>query len=130
MSTGENNAYWKGSLNELSFNAFEGKGTESPSPSKVSPSFFLFSSSFLSVSLGSQESSVFLCHFLVLLLFHPTLNPILPRGLQKSRKLPAFNSKSESNFSDVGKTLTKKRSGLKTIIVNDLLFVRSNQDLM
>jgi hypothetical protein len=43
---------------------------------------------------------------------------------------PASNSKSESNFLDAGNTLTKKRSGLKPTIVNDLLFVRSNQDLV
>ena len=36
---------WKGTLNELSFNAFEGKSTESPSPSKVSPPFSVSSSS-------------------------------------------------------------------------------------
>ena len=42
---GLNKAYWKGSLNELSFNASEGKSTESPSPSKVSPSFRVSSSS-------------------------------------------------------------------------------------
>jgi hypothetical protein len=44
--------------------------------------------------------------------------------------IPASGSKSESNFSDAGNTLTKKRSGLKPAIVNDLLFVRSNQDLV
>ena len=44
--------------------------------------------------------------------------------------IPASNSKTESNFSDAGNTITKKRSGLKPTIVNDLLFVRSNQDLM
>ena len=42
----------------------------------------------------------------------------------------ASNSKSESNFSDAGNTLTKKRSGLKPTTMNDLLFVRSNQDLV
>ena len=41
----------------------------------------------------------------------------------------AFNSKSESNFSDAGNMLTKKRSGLKPTTVNDLLFVRCNQEL-
>jgi hypothetical protein len=44
--------------------------------------------------------------------------------------IPASNSKSESNFSDVGNTLTKKRSELKPATMNDLLFVRSNQDLV
>jgi hypothetical protein len=39
-------------------------------------------------------------------------------------------SKSESNFSDAGNTLNKKRYGLKPMIVNDFLFVRSNQDLV
>jgi hypothetical protein len=38
------------------------------------------------------------------------------------------NSKSESNFSDAENTLTKNRSGSKPTILNDLLFVRSNQD--
>jgi hypothetical protein len=44
--------------------------------------------------------------------------------------IPASKSKSGSNFSDAGNTLTKKRSGLKLATVNDLLFVRSNQDLV
>ena len=44
--------------------------------------------------------------------------------------IPASSSKSESNFSDVGNTLTKKHSGLKLVTVNDLLFVQSNQDLV
>ena len=44
--------------------------------------------------------------------------------------IPASNSKSESNFSDVGNTLTKKRSRLKPATMNDLLFVWSNQDLV
>jgi hypothetical protein len=42
----------------------------------------------------------------------------------------ASNSKSESNFLDAGNALTKKRSELKPMIVNDFLFVRSNQDLV
>ena len=44
--------------------------------------------------------------------------------------IPTFNSKSESNFSDAGNTLTKTRSGLKPTTMNNLLFVRSNQDLV
>ena len=44
--------------------------------------------------------------------------------------IPTSNSESESNFSDAGNTLVKKRSGLKPKTVNDLLFVRSNQDLV
>ena len=36
--------------------------------------------------------------------------------------------KAESNFSDAGNMLTKKRFGLKLATINDLLFVRSNQD--
>jgi hypothetical protein len=44
--------------------------------------------------------------------------------------IPASSSKTESNFSDAGNTITNKHSGLKPTIVNDLLFVRSNQDLM
>jgi hypothetical protein len=39
-------------------------------------------------------------------------------------------SKSESNFSDAGNMLTKKRSGLKPVTMNDLISVRSNQDLV
>jgi hypothetical protein len=42
----------------------------------------------------------------------------------------ASSSKSRSKFSDAGNTLTKKRSGLKLVTMNNLLFVRSNQDLM
>jgi hypothetical protein len=34
--------------------------------------------------------------------------------------IPASNSKSESNFSDGGNTLTKKRSALKPMTLNDL----------
>ena len=37
--------------------------------------------------------------------------------------IPASGSKSESNFSDVGNTLTKKHSGLKPPTVNNLFFV-------
>ena len=44
--------------------------------------------------------------------------------------IPAPISKSESNFSDARNTLTKKRPRLKPATVNDLLFVRSNQDLV
>ena len=56
--------------------------------------------------------------------------PIMSRVARLVLCIPASNSKSESNFSDAGNTLTKKRSGLKPTIVNDLLFVRSNQDLV
>jgi hypothetical protein len=44
--------------------------------------------------------------------------------------IPASSSKWESNLSDAGNTLSKKRSGLKLATVNGLLFVRSNQDLV
>jgi hypothetical protein len=44
--------------------------------------------------------------------------------------IPASSSKSESNFSDAGNMLTKKRSGLKPSTMNDFLFVRSNEDLV
>jgi hypothetical protein len=44
--------------------------------------------------------------------------------------ITASNSKSESNFSDAGNTLTKKGSGLKPMTVNDFLFVQSNQNLV
>jgi hypothetical protein len=44
--------------------------------------------------------------------------------------IPASNSKSESNFSDAANTLTNKHSGLKSVTMNDFLFVRSNQDLV
>jgi hypothetical protein len=37
--------------------------------------------------------------------------------------IPASNSNSESSFLDVGNTLTNKRSGLKPMTMNDLLFV-------
>ena len=67
--------------------------------------------------------------FLCFCFSHPTLNPILPRGFQNSRKLLASHSKLESNFSDAGNTLTKKSSRLKPTIVNDHLFVWSNQNL-
>jgi hypothetical protein len=39
-------------------------------------------------------------------------------------------SKSESKFLDAWNTLTNKRSGLKSATMNDLLFIRSNQDLV
>jgi hypothetical protein len=44
--------------------------------------------------------------------------------------IPASSFKLESNFSDAGNTLTKKCSRLKSATLNDLLFVRSNQDLV
>jgi hypothetical protein len=44
--------------------------------------------------------------------------------------IPTSSSKSESNFSDAGNTLTKKRSRLEPTTVNDLWFVRFNQDLV
>jgi hypothetical protein len=44
--------------------------------------------------------------------------------------ISASNSKLESNFSDAGNTQNKKRSRLKLTTMNDLLFVRSNQDLV
>ena len=55
---------------------------------------------------------------------------IIVHGWASVLCIPASNSKSESNFSDAGNTLTKKRSGLKPTTMNDLLFVRSNQDLV
>jgi hypothetical protein len=55
---------------------------------------------------------------------------IIVHGWASVLCIPAFNSKSESNFSDSWNTLTKKRSGLKPTTMNDLLFVRSNQDLV
>ena len=59
--------------------------------------------------------------------------PTLPNVLRVARLvlcIPASNSKSGSNFSNARNTLTKKRYGLKPVIVNNLLFVRSNQDLV
>ena len=56
--------------------------------------------------------------------------PIMSRVARSVLCIPTSNSKSESNFSDARNMLTKKRSGLKPAIVNDLLFVRSNQDLV
>jgi hypothetical protein len=45
--------------------------------------------------------------------------------------IPASSFKSESNFSNARNTLTKKRCGLKPrTIVNNLLFIRSNQNLV
>ena len=48
--------------------------------------------------------------------------PIMSHVARSVLCIPASSSKSESNFSDAGNTLTKKRSGLKPTIVNDLLF--------
>ena len=42
----------------------------------------------------------------------------------------ASSSKLESNFLNAGNTVIKKRSGLKPMTMNDLVFVRSNQDLV
>ena len=42
----------------------------------------------------------------------------------------ASSSKMDSNFSDVGNMLTKKRSELKPTTITDLLFVRSNKDMV
>ena len=52
--------------------------------------------------------------------------PIMLRVARSVMCIPASNSKSESNFSDA----TKKHSGLKPTTMNDLLFVRSNQNLV
>ena len=52
------------------------------------------------------------------------------RGWASVLCIPASSSKSESNFSAAGNTLIKNHSGLKPVIVNNLLFVRSNQDLV
>ena len=43
---------------------------------------------------------------------------------------PCIQLQIRVNFSDAGNTLTKKRSRLKPTTVHDLLFVRSNQDLV
>jgi hypothetical protein len=56
--------------------------------------------------------------------------PIMSHVARLVLCIHASSSKSESNFSDVGITLTKKRSTLKPTTMNDLLFVRSNQDLV
>ena len=56
--------------------------------------------------------------------------PIMSRVARSVLCIPASSSKSESNFSDAGNMITKNRSRLKPSIVNDLLFVRSNQDLV
>jgi hypothetical protein len=53
--------------------------------------------------------------------------PIMSRVAHSVLCILASNSKSES---DVGNALTKKRSELKLAIVNDLLFVQSNQNLV
>jgi hypothetical protein len=55
---------------------------------------------------------------------------IIVHGWASVLCIPVSSSKLESNFSDARNTLTKKRSGLKSSTVNDLLFVRSNQDLV
>ena len=59
----------------------------------------------------------------------PTFS-IMSRMTHSVLYIPASNSKSESNFSDAWNTPTNKCSGLKPTIVNNLLFVRSNQDLV
>jgi hypothetical protein len=56
--------------------------------------------------------------------------PIMSGVARSILCIPASSSKSESNFSDGGNTLTKKHSRLKPTTMNDLLFVRSNQDLV
>ena len=55
---------------------------------------------------------------------------VIVRGWASVLCIPASNFNSESNFSDAESTLTKKHFGLKPTIVNDFLFVRSNQDLV
>ena len=56
--------------------------------------------------------------------------PIMLRVACSVLCIPSSNSKSESNFTDAGNTLTKKCFGLYPTLANDLLFVRSNQDLV
>ena len=56
--------------------------------------------------------------------------PIMSCVVRSVLCIPASSSKSESNFSDAGNTLTNQRSELKPTTMNDLLFVQSNQDLV
>lgn len=55
--------------------------------------------------------------------------PIMSRVARSILCIPAASSKSECNFSNACNTLTPKFLGLKPAIVNDLKFLRSNQDL-
>ena len=51
--------------------------------------------------------------------------PILQLVAKNVLAVPASSAKSESNFSDGGKTITKLRNRLSPRIVDDLLFYRS-----
>lgn len=55
--------------------------------------------------------------------------PILSKVARSVLAIPASSAKSESNFSDAGNTITDKRNALGPHRVNDMLFLRSNNDL-
>ena len=85
------------------------------------------------VSLALPMNRETTAKFIILLWWKLKGAPTFPIMSHMARSVlctPASNSKLESNFSDARNTLTKKRYGLKPSIVNDLLFVRSNQDLV
>ena len=85
------------------------------------------------VSLALPMNKVTTAKFNILLCWKlkeaPTF-PIMSRVARLVLRIPASNSKLKSNFSDAWNTLTNKHSELKPTIVNDLLFVRSNHDLV
>ena len=58
-----------------------------------------------------------------------TTYPLLAKVARSLLAVPASSAKSESNFSDAGNTITDKRNALGPERVDDMLFVRSNNDL-
>ncbi len=56
--------------------------------------------------------------------------PAVARVARSILCIPASSAKSESNFSDASDTFSKKRTQLKSSKVDDLLFIRSNKDLI
>ncbi|GBG82408.1 hypothetical protein CBR_g34784 [Chara braunii] len=56
--------------------------------------------------------------------------PIMARAARAVLCVPASSLKSECNFSNVGNTVTKKRNQLNRSVVDDVLFVRSNCDVV
>jgi hAT family C-terminal dimerisation region/Hermes transposase DNA-binding domain len=55
--------------------------------------------------------------------------PILALVVRSILCIPVSSAKSENNFLDAGNTITKKRNRLKAHILNDLMFMGSNQDI-
>lgn len=84
------------------------------------------------VSEDEKESCLIEQEFDILMwwrLLGAKMFPKVARVARSILSMPSSSSMSETNFSNAGGTITKKRSNLKPYVVNDLLFIRSNSDI-